>query len=103
MNLRDSPAGADLQVTGVRLPDDAAFRLREMGVRPGVVAHVAQRTAFGGRVIAIAGSRYAIDGGTARLIDVEPLDGRADGHEGLVHTAAAPATVPDASIVTQVP
>jgi ferrous iron transport protein A len=60
-------------VTGVRLPAAAALRLNEMGIRLGTVAHVTQHAAFGGRVIAVAGSRYALDGGTATLIDVEPV------------------------------
>lgn len=73
MTLRDGALGAGLRVTGIRLPASAAFRLHEMGIRPGTVAHVTQRAAFGGRVIAVAGSRYALDGGTAALIDVEPV------------------------------
>jgi ferrous iron transport protein A len=71
--LPESPVGAQLRVTGVRLPPADAFRLQEMGVRLGTVARVTQHAAFGGRVIAVAGSRYALDGGTAALIDVEPV------------------------------
>ena len=73
MNLPESPLGAELRVTGVRLPAADAFRLNEMGIRLGTLAHVTQRAAFGGRVVAVAGSRYALDGGTASLIDVEPV------------------------------
>ena len=69
--------GTELRVTGVQLPAAAAFRLQEMGIRLGTVARVTQRAAFGGRVIAVAGSRYALDGGTAALIDVEPVRHRA--------------------------
>ena len=65
--------GAELLVTGLRLPAEDAFRLNEMGIRLGTVARVTQHAAFGGRVIAVAGSRYALDGGTAALIDVEPV------------------------------
>ena len=71
MTLRESPPGAELRVTGVRLPATAAFRLQEMGIRPGTLASVTQQAAFGGRVVAVAGSRYALDGATAALIDVE--------------------------------
>jgi len=71
MTLRDGPLGAELRVTGVRLPAAAAFRLHEMGIRLGTQARVTQRAAFGARVIAVAGSRFALDGGTAGLIDVE--------------------------------
>lgn len=73
MTLPECPAGALLRVTGVRLPAGDAFRLSEMGIRLGTLAHVIQHAAFGGRVIAVAGSRYALDAGTAALIDVEPL------------------------------
>lgn len=73
MTLREGPLGAELRVTGVRLPAAAALRLNEMGIRLGTVAHVTQHAAFGGRVIAVAGTRYALDGGTATLIDVEPV------------------------------
>jgi ferrous iron transport protein A len=69
--------GTELRVTGVRLSAAAAFRLHEMGIRLGTVARVTQRAAFGGRVIAVTGSRYALDGGTAALIDVEPVGHRA--------------------------
>jgi ferrous iron transport protein A len=71
MTLRESPPGAELRVTGVRLPATAAFRLQEMGIRLGTLAYVTQQAAFGGRVVAVAGSRYALDGATAALIDVE--------------------------------
>jgi len=73
VTLRDGPLGTELRVTGVRLPAAAAFRLHEMGIQPGTQARVTQRAAFGARVIAVAGSRYALDGGTAALIDVEPV------------------------------
>jgi ferrous iron transport protein A len=76
MTLRECPLGAELCVTGVRLPAAYAFRLNEMGVRLGSRAHVTQHAAFGGRVIAVAGSRYALDGATAALIDVEAVQRR---------------------------
>ena len=74
MTLPESPLGARLRVTGVRLPAVDAFRLNEMGIRLGTIAQVTQQAAFGGRVIAVAGSRFALDGGTAALIDVEPVE-----------------------------
>jgi ferrous iron transport protein A len=76
MTLRESPLGTELCVTGVRLAAADAFRLNEMGVRLGSRAHVTQHAAFGGRVIAVAGSRYALDGATAALIDVEAVQRR---------------------------
>lgn len=71
VTLREGLLGAELRVTGIRLPSASAFRLREMGIQIGTRARVTQRAAFGGRVIAVAGSRFALDGGTADLIDVE--------------------------------
>ena len=71
MTLPESPLGAELRVTGVRLTSADAFRLQEMGLRIGTRTRVTQRAAFGGRVIAVAGSRFALDGETAALIDVE--------------------------------
>ena len=86
MTLRESPLGAPLRVTGVRLPTAAALRLNEMGIRLGTRAHVTQRAAFGGRVVAVAGSRFALDGGTAALIDVE----LAPDDDAVAHGAPAP-------------
>lgn len=73
MTLPECSPGAELRVTGVRLAAADAFRLNEMGIRAGTLARVMQHAAFGGRVIAVAGSRYALDAKTAALIDVEPL------------------------------
>ena len=74
MTLPESPVGAQLRVTRVRLPAADALRLNEMGIRCGTLAHVTQHAAFGGRVIAVAGSRYALDAGTAGLIEIEPVN-----------------------------
>lgn len=76
MTLHEGRPGAQLRVTGVRLNPADAFRLKEMGIRLGTVARVTQHAAFGGRVIAVAGSRYALDRETAALIDVEPVRSR---------------------------
>jgi Fe2+ transport system protein FeoA len=73
MTLRNSPLGAQVRVSGLRLPVVYALRLQEMGIRLGSLAHVTQHGAFGGRVIAVAGSRFALDAGTAALIDVEQV------------------------------
>ena len=71
MRLRESPPGEPFRVSSIRLSASAALRLSEMGIRVGTLAHVTQRAAFGGRVVAVAGSRFALDGTTAGLIDVE--------------------------------
>jgi len=86
MTLRESPLGAQLCVTGVRLPAADAFRLNEMGVRLGSLARVTQHAAFGGRVIAVAGSRFALDGATAALIDVEHVTLRVEPAESCVRS-----------------
>lgn len=54
---------------------DHAYRLRlqELGLRPGVEFYVANRAAFGGVVINIAGTRVAVDARSARHIEVEEL------------------------------
>ncbi|WP_407342910.1 ferrous iron transport protein A [Pengzhenrongella phosphoraccumulans] len=70
MTLRESPPGALFRVSGIRLSAPSALRLSEMGIRVGTFAHVTQRAAFGGRVVAVAGSRFALDGATADLIDI---------------------------------
>jgi Fe2+ transport system protein FeoA len=48
MTLSESPLGAILRVTSVRLPAVDAFRLNEMGIRLGTLAHVTHHAAFGG-------------------------------------------------------
>ena len=47
------------------------LRLREMGLRPGALVHMAGRGAGGSRIEMIGAARIAIDGVTAALIDVE--------------------------------
>ena len=98
MTLRDIPEGAHVRLTGLRLSDEVTLRLREMGLRPGAVARVIQHAAFGGRVVAIAGSRYAIDAQTATLIDVEPIKpiGSPDAHAAADSSggATAPSGLP---------
>ena len=94
MTLHDIPEGAHVRLTGLRLSDEVTLRLREMGLRPGAIARVIQHAAFGGRVVAVAGSRYAIDSRTATLIDVEPVDARAAaGSSGDTTTPAGVAAV----------
>lgn len=45
-------------------------RMGELGLRPGTVLTVSQKTAAGGRVVKIGHTRYAIDGETAKNINV---------------------------------
>ncbi len=51
-----------------------ALRVKELGLRPGTTFHVTQHAGFGGVVINVAGSRIAVDHGSARRMEVEPLE-----------------------------
>ncbi|WP_182353242.1 FeoA family protein [Flaviflexus huanghaiensis] len=51
------------------------LRARELGLRPGAVVRITQRTLFGGTVVDVAGTRLALDRASASRILVEPLDG----------------------------
>jgi Fe2+ transport system protein FeoA len=73
MTLLESPVGAQLRVSGVRLPAGYALRRNEMGTRCGSVAHVTGHAASGGRVVGVARSHYGLGAGTAALIEVEPV------------------------------
>ena len=66
MRLPESPPEAELRVTGVRLPPAAAFRLNELGICLGMLAHISQQAAFGGRGSAVGmnGGARSTDGGT---------------------------------------
>lgn len=52
-----------------------SLRARELGLRPGAVVRITQRTLFGGTVLDISGSRLALDRATAAAISVEPTTG----------------------------
>jgi len=62
-------------VTAVEGAPGVQRRLAEMGVRVGSHIHVLYRTTGGGRVLAVDGSRIAVDAQLARAIHAEPLDG----------------------------
>lgn len=47
-------------------------RLAELGLRGGSRIVVTQKTAAGGRVVKVGATRYAIDGVTAKALQVEP-------------------------------
>ncbi|SNU02466.1 ferrous iron transport protein A [Ruaniaceae bacterium KH17] len=58
-----------VRVVSIDLPDP--LRAAEIGVRPGALVHVTQRSAFGGVVIAVDGGRLALDAATAKRVVVE--------------------------------
>jgi ferrous iron transport protein A len=62
------------EVTAVDASTPARRRLAELGIRVGSHVRVLYRTTGGGRVLAVDGSRVAIDAGLATAISAEPLD-----------------------------
>lgn len=68
--VTDAPLGAALTVIAVAADARALRRLAELGVRPGVKVSVLRRTAGGGRIVSVAGSRVALDATTARAIQL---------------------------------
>ncbi len=51
------------------------MRLAEMGMRPGEQVTLAQRGVGGARVLAVHGSRIAVDARTARLLPITEYPG----------------------------
>jgi len=63
--------GMSMRVTGAFVDARAARFLATLGVAPGAQVELVQRTAFGGRVVAIGADRVALDNGTCRKIMVD--------------------------------
>jgi ferrous iron transport protein A len=70
--LAGAPLGEELVLTTVSVPPTTARRLAELGLRSGAVIEVLRRTAGDGRVVAVAGSRIALDRDTTRSLNVTP-------------------------------
>ncbi len=68
--LQSVPTRRPVRLTLVDLPLVARRRLAELGLRAGATVEVVHRTAGGGRVVAVAGSRIALDRATAHGIQV---------------------------------
>lgn len=64
------PLDMDVTITQVDIDERHRFRLLELGLRPGCRIRVVQRSNFRGRVVARGTERIAIDGWTARRIQV---------------------------------
>jgi ferrous iron transport protein A len=62
----------DVVVVAVDMPSEFLLRLSEIGVRTGALVRVTHRGPADGRVVAISGSRIAIDARTAAAIEVVP-------------------------------
>lgn len=68
--LQSVPLRRPVRLTLVGLPLGARRRLAELGLRTGATVEVVHRTAGGGRVVGVTGSRIALDRETARGIQV---------------------------------
>ncbi|MBW3086267.1 hypothetical protein KEM60_02479 [Austwickia sp. TVS 96-490-7B] len=63
-----APLGAPHTLTSVGGDDRSRQRLAELGLRPGANVTVLRRTAGQGRILAVAGSRVAVDAATANTL-----------------------------------
>lgn len=61
-------------VTAIETSDRLRRRLAEMGIRRGASIQVLRRTSGGGLVMAVNGSRIAVDAELAAAIQVDPDD-----------------------------
>lgn len=68
--IASSPLHELVRVDHVDAPHVTRRRLAELGVRPGARVEVMSVTAGGGRVLAVSGSRIALDRATAAGIAV---------------------------------
>ncbi|MDN5558683.1 MAG: ferrous iron transport protein A [Ruaniaceae bacterium] len=71
MTVNECRVRQPLRVVSLNLSD--ALRAAEIGVRPGALIHVTQKSAFGGVVLAVDGGRIALDAATARRVVVEAV------------------------------
>lgn len=68
--LADVPVGTRVVLGRPGGTTARARRLAELGLRAGARVHVVQRTAGGGRLVAVEDARIALDRGTLRLVPV---------------------------------
>lgn len=77
------------------LPHEQRRRLQELGFREGISLTVTQKTAGGGRIVAIGNTRYAIDGVMAKALSAvqgpapEKTTAKTKGDD-TIHIAALP-------------
>jgi ferrous iron transport protein A len=71
MPLSEVRPGGEVVIGSLQCSADAADRLREMGLRPGIAIRVLQRSVLGAIVVAVGFSTVALDRETARSIAVE--------------------------------
>jgi ferrous iron transport protein A len=75
LTLASAPLRAPLLVLRLRTDPDLTKRLGAFGVRPGAPVEIVQRTAGGGRILGVAGSRIALDRSILAAIDAEQVAG----------------------------
>jgi ferrous iron transport protein A len=85
--LASAPHGVPLTVVGTGAEREVVRRLAELGLRPGAHLRSVQRTAGGGRVVDVAGSRIALGRRLLTVIEVERAPAPGSPH-------AAPAGMP---------
>lgn len=75
MELAQLPLGHTARVVDVDpgLGPGVCLRLRELGLRDGVMLQVTHCAAFGGRVIGIGADRFALDALTCASITICPV------------------------------
>jgi ferrous iron transport protein A len=72
MRLGECAVACDVSVLAIDLPPDDRARMLKLGLYAGAVVRVTHRGPFGGRVVAVGGTRLALDGSTAAAITVAP-------------------------------
>lgn len=70
--LDRAPLGAPVRVCASDASADLTRRLAELGLRAGAVVRCLQRTAGGGRVVDVAGTRVALGREVLRAVRTEP-------------------------------
>lgn len=92
MRLSACPTGSRARLSTIDVDPSYRLRLEELGMRPGAEFRLANRAAFGGVVINIAGTRIAVDRRSARRIEVDPASESADAPAALApHALEIPA------------
>ncbi len=75
LTLDRSPLGTMLTLVAAGASEEVVRRLAELGLRRGATLSCTRRTAGGGRIVAVDGSRVALGRDLVRAIEVEPVTG----------------------------
>lgn len=73
LTLASAPLREALLVVRLRTAPELTKRLGTFGVRPGAHVEILQRATGGGRIVAVAGSRIALDRVILAAIDAEEV------------------------------